>query len=123
MPNFTKLKSLVAATLLVPGLSLFAVQPAQASCGTVSHYGVGDSYGGRTMANGRPMDPYAMTAASPYLRLNSYAHVTHGGKTILVKITDRGPYSGGRFLDLSYGAFAALASPSKGVIRACAVEA
>ena len=120
---FSKLKSLVAATLLVPGLSLLAAQPAQASCGEASHYGIGDFYAYRTMANGRPMDPYAMTAAHPYLRLNSYVYVTHRGKTIRVKITDRGPYAGGRILDLSYGAFAALASPSRGVINVCIAKA
>lgn len=119
----SKLKSLIAATLLVPGLSLFAAQPAQASCGQASHYGVSDGYAWRTMANGRPMDPYAMTAASPYLRLNSYVYVTYRSKTIKVKITDRGPYAGGRMLDLSYGAFAALTSPSRGVIDVCIARA
>ena len=116
---FSKLTKFIAASLILPGLSLFAVQPAQASCGQASHYGVGDGYAWQTMANGRPMDPYAMTAASPYLRLNSYASVTHRGRTIRVKITDRGPYAGGRILDLSYGAFSALASPGRGVINVC----
>ena len=120
---FSKLKSLVAATLLVPGLSLLAAQPAQASCGEASHYGISDGYAWQTMANGRPMDPYAMTAAHPYLRLNSYVYVTHRGKTIRVKITDRGPYAGGRILDLSYGAFAALANPSRGHINVCIAKA
>jgi rare lipoprotein A len=116
---FSKFKKFIAASLILPGLSFFAVQPAQASCGQSSHYGVGDGYAWQTMANGRPMDPYAMTAAHPYLPLNSYVNVTHNGKTIRVKVTDRGPYAGGRILDLSYGAFAALASPSRGVINVC----
>ena len=116
---FSKLKKFIAASLILPGLSLLTVQPAQASCGQSSHYGIGDNYAYKTMANGQPMNPYAMTAAHPYLRLNSYVNVTHNGKTIRVKITDRGPYAGGRILDLSYGAFAALASPSRGVINVC----
>ena len=60
----TKLKSLIGAAVLLPGLSFLAVQPAQASCGYASHYGVGDGYGGRTTANGERMNPYALTAAS-----------------------------------------------------------
>lgn len=119
MLAFSKLKKFIAASLILPGLSLVSVQPAQASCGQSSHYGVGDGYAYQTMANGKPMDPYAMIAAHPYLPLNSYAYVTHNGKTIRVKIADRGPYAGGRILDLSYGAFAALASPSRGVINVC----
>lgn len=123
MSVFSKLKKFIAASLILPGLSLLTVQPAQASCGQSSHYGIGDNYAYKTMANGRPMDPYAMTAAHPYLRLNSYVNVTHNGKTIRVKITDRGPYTGGRILDLSYGAFAALANPSRGVINVCIAKA
>ena len=119
MLAFSKLKSLIGAAVLLPGLSFLTPQPAQAACGYASHYGVGDGYGGQTTANGERMNPYAMTAASPYLRLGSYVNVSHGGKTIRVKINDRGPYAGGRILDLSYGAFAALASPSRGEIQVC----
>jgi rare lipoprotein A len=99
--------------------ALLALSPmaAQAQCGQASYYGPG-LHGGVT-ANGERFDQYAMTAAHPYQRLNSYVNVTHNGKTIRVKISDRGPYTGGRVLDLSYGAFAALASPSRGVINVC----
>ncbi len=100
-------------------LFLLALSPmaAKAECGQASYYGPG-LHGGVT-ANGERFDQYAMTAAHPYQRLNSYVNVTHNGKTIRVKISDRGPYTGGRVLDLSYGAFAALASPSRGVINVC----
>jgi rare lipoprotein A len=118
----SKLKSLIATAAILPGLSLLAATPAQASCGLASHYGVGDGYGGRTTANGERMNPYAMTAAHPYLRLGSYVNVTHNGRTVRVKINDRGPYAGGRILDLSYGAFAALASPSRGEISVCIAQ-
>jgi rare lipoprotein A len=117
--DFSKLKNLIAAVVVLPGLAFISAQPAEASCGQASHYGVSDGYGGRTTANGERMNPYAMTAAHPYKRLGSYVNVTHAGKTIRVKINDRGPYAGGRILDLSYGAFAALASPSRGVINVC----
>ena len=100
-------------------LSFLALMPmvAKAECGQASYYGPG-LHGGVT-ANGERFNQYAMTAAHPYLRLNSYVDVTHSGKTIRVKISDRGPYTGGRVLDLSYGAFAALANPGRGVINVC----
>jgi rare lipoprotein A len=117
--DFSKLKNFLAAAVILPGLAFLGAQPAEASCGQASHYGVGDGYGGQTTANGERMNPYAMTAAHPYLRLGSYVNVTHRGRTIRVRINDRGPYYGGRILDLSYGAFAALASPSRGTINVC----
>lgn len=119
----SKLKNLAAAAAILPGLAFLGAPPAKASCGLASHYGVGDGYGGKRTANGERMDPYAMTAAHPYLRLGSYVNVTHNGKTIRVKINDRGPYAGGRILDLSYGAFMALAKPSRGVIDVCIAKA
>lgn len=119
MLAFSKLKGLFAAAVLLPSLSLFNPPPAQAACGQASHYGVGDGYGGQRTANGERMNPYAMTAAHPYLPLGSYVKVTHAGKTIRVRINDRGPYYGGRILDLSYGAFAALANPGRGEISVC----
>jgi rare lipoprotein A len=118
----SKLKSLIAGFVILPGLALLGAQPAEASCGLASHYGVGDGYAWQTTANGEKMNPYAMTAAHPYLRLGSYVNVTHRGRTIRVKINDRGPYAGGRILDLSYGAFAALASPSRGEISVCIAQ-
>ena len=114
----SKLKALAAAALVLPNLFLLA-PPAHAACGAASHYGLGDGYGGRRTANGERMNPYGMTAASPYLRLGSTVTVTHRGRSIQVRINDRGPYAGGRILDLSYGAFAALASPRRGVISVC----
>jgi len=120
MLSFLKLKTLIGVAAILPGFSLLVSLPAQAaSCGAASHYGQGDGYGGRITANGERMNPYAMTAASPYLRLGSYVNVTHGGRTVRVRINDRGPYASGRILDLSYGAFSALANPSRGEINVC----
>ena len=116
---FSKLKNLVAAAMVLPSLSVLAPQPVQASCGLASHYGVGDGFSGERTASGERMNPYDFTAAHPYRRLGSYVNVTHNGKTIRIRINDRGPFTGGRILDLSYGAFAALASPSRGVINVC----
>jgi rare lipoprotein A len=41
------------------------------------------------------------------------------GKSVVVRVNDRGPYIAGRDLDLSYGAFSTIASPSQGVARIC----
>ena len=116
---FSKLRNLAAAATVLPALFVLAPQPAQASCGQASHYGRGDGFSGQITASGERMDPSALTAAHPYKRLGSYVNVTHKGKTIRVKINDRGPFTGGRILDLSYGAFMALANPSRGVIDVC----
>ena len=69
--------------------------------GRASWYGPG--FHGRKAANGETFNMHAMTAAHRTLPLNSYARVTNvsNGKSIVVRITDRGPYSGNRVLDLS----------------------
>jgi rare lipoprotein A len=40
-------------------------------------------------------------------------------KSVIVTVTDRGPFVTGRSLDLSYGAFSRIASPSQGVAKVC----
>jgi hypothetical protein len=59
------------------------------------------------------------TCASPSLALGTVVTVTNvaNGATTTCKVEDRGPYSGGRILDLSEGTFAQLAPPSEGVIE------
>lgn len=114
--NFLK-KSLLSALAL--GAMVVGATPAQAGCGEVSFYGLGDGFHGQRTANGERFNAYGLTAASPYLPLGSYIRVRHKGRSVMVRVTDRGPYVGGRILDLSYGAFIALANPGKGVIKAC----
>ncbi len=57
-------------------------------------------------SNGETYDMYRMTAAHKTLPLPTYARVTHldNGKSIVVKINDRGPFSGDRLIDLSFAA-------------------
>lgn len=75
-----------------------------------SQTGVASWYGrqfhGRKTANGETFDMNAMTAAHPTLPLNCYIRVTNNatGKSVVVKVNDRGPFHGNRVLDLSYGA-------------------
>lgn len=72
--------------------------------GVASWYG--RRFNGKPTASGEPYDMYAMTAAHPTLPLPSYARVTSltNGKSIIVKINDRGPFHSNRIIDLSYTA-------------------
>jgi len=84
------------------------------TCG-VSYYG-----DGQTTASGEPFNPNAYTAAHKTLPFNTRVRVTNpkNGKSVVVRITDRGPFVSGRCLDLTTAAFAAIASTSAGVITA-----
>jgi rare lipoprotein A len=75
--------------------------------------------GSRT-ANGEPFDPNGLTAAHKTLPFNTMVRVTNlaNGKSVTVRINDRGPFVSGRCLDLARGAFTKIASTSAGVINA-----
>jgi rare lipoprotein A len=66
----------------------------------------GDELQGKVTANGEPFSPDAITAAHRTLPLPSYVEVTSldTGRTILVRVNDRGPFSNDRLIDLSQGA-------------------
>jgi rare lipoprotein A len=72
--------------------------------GLASWYG--KRFHGQKTASGETYDMYAMTAAHPTLPIPSYARVTHvgNGRSIVVRINDRGPFHPGRVIDLSYAA-------------------
>jgi len=57
-------------------------------------------------STGEPYDMYAMTAAHPTLPLPSYARITNlaNGRSVVVRVNDRGPFHPGRIIDLSYTA-------------------
>jgi rare lipoprotein A len=85
---------------------LCALSIAFAETCIASHYGVGDGYGGRRTASGEVMNPRAMTAAHRTLPFGSRVTVTdvHIGRSVTVRINDRGPFVNGRCTDLSNGA-------------------
>jgi rare lipoprotein A len=60
-------------------------------------------HGART-ANGERFNPNGMTAAHRTLPFGTKLHLTHGNRTAIVRINDRGPFIRGRHLDLSRGA-------------------
>lgn len=64
----------------------------------------GRRYHGNRTASGEIYDMYAMTAAHPVLPIPSYARVTNlaNGRSVVVRINDRGPFLGDRLIDLSY---------------------
>ena len=96
--------------------------PAHArQCGTASHYGVGDGYDGQRTASGARFNAYGSIAAHPSLPFGTRLLVTNrdNGKQTVVTVNDRGPYYGGRMIDLSYGSFSKIASPSQGTARIC----
>lgn len=77
------------------------VDPGYDRTGIASWYGPG--FHGKLTANGETYDQHALTAAHPTLPLPSYAHVTNleNGRTVLVRINDRGPFRHNRILDAS----------------------
>jgi rare lipoprotein A len=72
--------------------------------GVASWYG--KKFHGQRTASGEAYDMYAMTAAHPTLPIPSYARVTRvaTGRSVIVRINDRGPFHQGRMIDLSYAA-------------------
>ena len=81
----------------------------------------GDSERGKRMANGRPFNPEALTAASWDYPLGSKLKVVYGSRSVLVEVTDRGGARAflqfGRVVDLSHAVFARLEKPAVGSIR------
>lgn len=86
--------------------------------GDISHYGYG-LHGSQTATGGR-FDQWAMTTAHKTLPFGTVVKVTNktNGKSVTVKVNDRGPYVKGRTFDLSRGAFIKIAPQSQGVLRA-----
>jgi rare lipoprotein A len=82
--------------------------------GMASWYGT--KFHGRLTSSGEPYDMYAMTAAHKTLPLPSYVRVTHvgNGRSIVVRVNDRGPFVGDRIIDLSYAAAVRLGMHQQG---------
>jgi rare lipoprotein A len=79
----------------------------------------GTSTAGRTTASGEPYDPKALTAASRTLPIGSTVKVTNPdtGRSVKVRINDRGPFAHGRSLDLSKSAAEKIGITDKGVAK------
>src|SRR5205823_7422101 len=85
--------------------------------GMASWYG--DDFHGRQTANGEVFDMGSLTAAHPTLPMPSYARVTNlsNGKSLVVRVNDRGPYHGNRLIDVSNKAAELLEFKGNGVAK------
>jgi rare lipoprotein A len=98
--NFTA-KPAFAGALALGLLATFGVEAASAQCGRASWYALRSK-----TASGERMQPYALTAAHRTLPFGTMLKVSNKrtGKSVMVRVNDRGPFIKGRFLDLSKGA-------------------
>jgi rare lipoprotein A len=113
MRSFRNLDSLGAATATALAFNALAglafneahAQPPQATASTqqgkASYYH--HRFNGRRMANGDRFDPSLNTAAHRTLPLGTMVRVTNldNGRSVVVRVTDRGPFTRGRIIDLS----------------------
>jgi rare lipoprotein A (peptidoglycan hydrolase) len=85
--------------------------------GTASWYG--SYFHGKETASGEPFNMYDLTAAHPSLPLGTYVKVTNlrNGRSLVVRVNDRGPVVEGRIIDLSYAAARELDFKKQGIQR------
>lgn len=105
-----------AAVAAATGFALTAPE-ASAQCGVASWYGPG--FAGKKTANGERYNPNAISAAHRSLPFGTRVTVKNqsNGRTLTLRINDRGPFVGGRIIDLSKGAARALGV--SGLARVC----
>jgi rare lipoprotein A len=86
--------------------------------GRASWYGDGNTRGMRT-ASGEPLDPQALTGAHPTLPFGTRVRVTNlrNGRSTRIRINDRGPFTGGRVIDVSYAAACELGMMGRGIAQ------
>jgi rare lipoprotein A len=92
-------------------------RPSGEAVGFASWYGA--RHAGRRTASGERFDPDALTAAHRTLPFGSRVRVTNldNGRSVVVRINDRGPFADGRILDLSEAAARAIGMTASGVAR------
>ncbi len=124
LKGFAPAAALISLLLM---LSACAGEPGRASGGTNGHayeaVGVASWYGGmfhgRTTANGEPYDMHAMTAAHPSLPFGTKVRVTNleNGRSVVLRINDRGPFAKRRIIDVSRHAAEHLGFLGSGLAR------
>ncbi len=85
--------------------------------GIASYYG--KEFKGRRTASGEIFDPEKLTAAHPRLPFNTYVKVTNleNGRSVIVRINDRGPFKNGRIIDVSQKAAEILGFKNRGICK------
>jgi rare lipoprotein A len=93
------------------------IKPLKAWTGVASWYG--PRFQGRETANGEQFDMTALTAAHPTLPFGSLVRITNpkSGKSLVVRINDRGPFVEGRELDVSYAVADKIGLIDGGLVR------
>lgn len=106
---------IIAGLLILFSYTNFAF--AKQACGVASWY----SLPGNKTASGERMNPNAMTAAHRTLKFGTRLKVTNprNGRSVVVRINDRGPFTGRRVLDLSKAAASRLGYIRKGRTKVC----
>ena len=126
IPNPLKNCTTVIATFFISVLflasgcsSIFFLKPVEGTrqIGNASWYG--RKFHGRKTASGEIFNMYAMTAAHQTLPFGAKVRVTHliTGKSVIVRINDRGPFIKGRIIDLSFEAAKRLKILNEGIAR------
>ena len=106
------IKPVLPTLVLGSALTLLAPQVHASSIykGVGSTYGYMDGFDGKRTASGERFNQWANTAASRYLPFGTLVRVTnigqgrHHGKSVVVRINDRGPFARGRIIDISTAA-------------------
>lgn len=108
------MKKYVVALAAMALLALVPSAQAEGKVGMASYY----KHGKRT-ANGEAFNPNGLTAAHRTLPFGTKVRVTNlkTGKSVIVRINDRGPFVGGRIIDLSLGAARAVGLTASGVAK------
>ena len=103
-------RAVVLVWIICSIILAFGIRYSQAETCIASHYGAGDGFAGRRTASGERMNPRGMTAAHRYRPFGSRVIVTNqsNGRSVSVRINDRGPFVRGRCIDLSSGAARAI---------------
>ena len=110
-------KSAAGAVAMTAGLMLaFSAGTASAQCGSASWYALHSK-----TASGERMNPAALTAAHRTLPFGTKVKVTNqrNGKSVVVRINDRGPFVKGRVIDLSKAAASKLGFIKSGHTKIC----
>jgi len=88
--------------------------------GVSSEYSTADN--GTGTASGRPLNDQELTCAHPSLKFGTRLAVTRGSRKVIVIVTDRGPYTGGRIMDLSNRAARLLGLDGVGSVKCEVVQ-
>lgn len=107
---------MIKKLLITFGLLIGPISPALAICTEASYYDSGD-----ITASGAPFNPYGNTIAHRYYKFGTRLRIVNqrNGKIAYGVVRDRGPFVGGRDIDMALGIFEQIESPSRGVADVC----